>query len=463
MAEKNTKSKQPTVKSFYTGPNNTLIKGAGMAYGSQNQSMGGIDFSSSISSLTQGIQAARNEAEQKKAAVQKEANEAYSALSNMDFTGVMPSMYDGVQAQLMPVAKEIAQLKMEMNSISDPEQKALISSEINKKTALITSYTQQVKDLNTNALDQLDYNRSNDRSDGNDDDYVSAINKVFSGQLPPLMVDGQLAFEINGKITKYSELENITPKAYDEFTAYSDSVGAATSAKEPIQQAKIEEFQSKMYSQITPDNIVSLGMDNFGTGKKILGDQFETIQDWKAYVNENYTAAKELLTNRLTENYVNTYNNAAAEYRRKNPPNGGDGGDGGDQSKNLYWSNDVQRFLQTMSVSDGSGVNVETGEGFRLPLNPANKKFKISWGNGKIRFKPATDSLLVHPLTGKQVPEAVLSIYEYIDYYGYSPSQFPFLLNNTGEGSFVDPNFGGSYQGGPQQQNPEPPLNSLFQ
>lgn len=50
MAETNKKSKQPTIKSFYQGPNNTLIKGAGVVYGSQNQSMGGIDFSSSISS-----------------------------------------------------------------------------------------------------------------------------------------------------------------------------------------------------------------------------------------------------------------------------------------------------------------------------------------------------------------------------------------------------------------------------
>lgn len=435
MAETNTKSKQPTIKSFYQGPNNALIKGAGMVYGSQNQSISGIDFSSRISSLSQSIEAARNQAEQKRAAVQKEANEAYSALSNMDFTGVMPTMYDGVQAQLLPIAREIAQLKMEMSSISDPEEKALINSEINKKTALITGFTQQVKDLNKNALDQLDYNRSNDKSDANDDDYVSAINKVFSGQLPPLMVDGQLAFDINGKITKYSELENITPKAYDEFTSYSDAVGAATSAREPIQQAKIEEFQSKMYSQITPDNIVSLGMDNFGTGKRILGDQFETIQDWKAYVNENYTAAKELLTNRLTENYVNTYNNAAAEYKRKNPPGGSGSGKG--LGKNGFWNVDAQRLFGAMSMSSGSANNVETGDNFLLPGNPAGTKYTVSWTPEAITFKAKEGGRLIDPMTGSQAASTTMPIDQFASLYGIeiTPEQFPdfFPSNKYGE------------------------------
>lgn len=342
----------------------------------------------------------------------------------MDFTGIMPTMYDGVQAQLLPIAREIAQLKMEMSSISDPEEKALISSEINKKTALITGFTQQVKDLNKNALDQLDYNRSNDKSDANDDDYVSAINKVFSGQLPPLMVDGQLAFDINGKITKYSELENITPKAYDEFTSYSDAVGAATSAREPIQQAKIEEFQSKMYSQITPDNIVSLGMDNFGTGKRILGDQFKTIQDWKAYVNENYTAAKELLTNRLTENYVNTYNNAAAEYKRKNPPSGGAGG--GRTVRNDLYNKDAQRLFSAMSGSGGSAMAVETGDNFRLPYDADGTKYIVSWTPEAITFK-SKGGKFIDPMTGKQVTSTTMPIDQFASLYGIeiTPEQFP--------------------------------------
>ena len=63
-------------------------------------------------------------------------------------------------------------------------------------------------------------------------------------------------------------------------------------------------------------------MDDFGLGSGILGDQFQTIQDWEAFVDEDYQAAKKFLAARLTENYVTTYNNSAAEYQRLNPKGG---------------------------------------------------------------------------------------------------------------------------------------------
>ena len=321
------KQRRRGTQSYYQAPNTALIQGAAAVSASENQPMGGINFSDQFSSLSRSVARSQNYNTRKREAAQKEANEAYSALSSMNFEGILPGMYDGVQKSLIPMAQEIAELKSEASQISDPEEKALINSEINKRDALIKRFTTQVKDLSNSALDQLNYNRSDDRSEANDEDYVSSINKIFSGQAEPLMINGELAFNINGETQLYSSLKNISPKAYDEFTNYSDAVGAATSAREPITQERADAFKSKMFSTITPDNIVSFGMDNFGTGKRLLGDQFETIQDWQAFVGKDYNTAKQLLADRLAENYINTYNNSAAEYQRKNPPSGGDGGD----------------------------------------------------------------------------------------------------------------------------------------
>jgi len=440
------KQNQRTIQSYYQGANAALIKGAGLVYGTQNQpaSGSGIDFSSQIQSLSSGINAARNQAELKKAAVQKEANEAYSALSNMSFEGMLPSMYDSVQAQLLPVAKEIASLKMEMSSTSDSEQKALIQSEINKKTALITNFTTQIKDLSTNAIKQLDYNRSEDRSEANDDDYVSAINKIFSGQSVPLMVDGQLAFDVNGELTKYSDLKNITPKAYEEFTAYSDAVGNATRAQDIITQQQTEAFQSKMFSQITPDNIVSLGMDNFGTGKRILGDQFATIQDWQSFVNENYGAAKQLLANRLTENYVNTYNNSAEEYKRKNPAKGGRSGGSGSTNTD-YQNRSSNRLFTAIAQGGGFGNSMETEEIY-MPGNASARKYKTQWSPNGITFM-AKGGKFYHPITGEEVVEATIGWADAAEIWGFDTSQIPFLNSSdnlyneegTGPATTVDP------------------------
>lgn len=402
------KQKRRGIQSYYQAPNTALIRGAAAVSASENQPMGGINFSDQFSSLSRSVARSQNYNTQKREAAQKEANEAYSALSSMNFEGILPGMYDGVQQSLMPMAQEIAELKLEASQISDPEERALINSEINKRDALIKRFTTQVKDLSTSALDQLDYNRSDDRSEANDEDYVSSINKIFSGQAEPLMIDGELAFNINGEIQKYSSLKNISPKAYDEFTAYSDAVGAATSAREPIPQERADAFKSKMFSTITPDNIVSFGMDNFGTGKRLLGDQFETIQDWQAFVEKDYNTAKQLLADRLAENYINTYNNSAAEYKRKNPPQG-DGGASGlsGYAKNTQADiNNAKAAWNKASVAlDAATAAIEAGNtekaddilkeheaGFNFEFYASEDEYQGRQGKGSYYVKPFIDS-----------------------------------------------------------------------
>ncbi len=433
MAKKN-------IKSDYSGPSATLVEGAGDVFGSQNKSLGAIDFSQATGSLSGGIQAAKNKARAEREAAQNEANEAYSTLSSINFEGILPGMYDGVQQSLMPIAQEIAELKLEASQISDPEERALINSQINQRDALIKRFVTQVKDLSTSALDQLDYNRSDDRSEANDENYVSSINKIFSGQAEPLMINGELAFNINGETQLYSSLKNISPKAYDEFTNYSDSVGAATSAREPISQERADAFKSKMFSTITPDNIVSFGMDNFGTGKRLLGDQFETIQDWQAFVEKDYNTAKQLLADRLAENYINTYNNSAAEYKRKNPPQG----DGKDINirKNQYLNTDAQRLFQAISGSEGQAFAIETGDNFILPNNPAGAKYKVSWGTNQVTFNATSGRKLIDPITGRQATSTTISLPELANFYGidYSGANFPGQIQSTdAESTILNP------------------------
>lgn len=446
------KEKNKGIQSYYQGANTALIKGAGMVSATENKPMGGIDFGSQFSALSQSMRQTQNAAARKREAAQREANEAYSALSSMSFEGVLPGMYDGVQQTLMPLAQEIADLKLEANRISDPQEKALINSEINKRDALIKRFTAQVKDLSKSSIEQLDYNRSDDRSEANDEDYVSSINKIFSGQIQPLMVDGELAFNINGEIQKYSSLKNITPKAYDEFTAYSDAVGAATAAREPIPTERADAFKSKMFSTITPDNIVSFGMDNFGTGKRLLGDQFKTIQDWQAFVEKDYNTAKQLLADRLAENYINTYNNSAAEYKRKNPPRG-DQGIG--IQRNKYLNTDAQRLFETISASEGQAFAIETGDNFILPNNPAGAKYKVSWGNNQVTFKATGGRKLIDPITGRQTTSTTISLPELANFYGvdYSGANFPGQIQSAdAESTILNPEVAQQVSNSPAEQ-----------
>ena len=308
----------------YSGPNTSLIEGAAAVYKTQNPVMN-FDFTKQFSAVSKGIKSAQTAKQNALEAAEKEANEAYSVLSNLSFEGILPNMHMGAKEMLMPLTQSIAQNRLNANAAQNRDQKNEFSLQANMTEGVVKNIVTQLKDLSENAKEQLDFNRSEDKSAANDPAYISAINKIFSGQAQPQIIDNELGFVIDGETYKYSQLKNIDPKATAEYTTYSDSLSSAVSATTQLKQPQINAFQTKMTTMITPDNIVSLGMDDFGLGAGILGDQFETIQDWKAFVDEDYQGAKKLLAARLTENYVNIYNDSAQEYQIKNPPGGGSG------------------------------------------------------------------------------------------------------------------------------------------
>ena len=311
------KQQSTSAKSYYTGPNRSLVDGAGLVGATQNQAVG-VDLSAQFTAMSASLQANRTQAAIRKEASQKKANEAYSAISNMDFAGVMPSMQAGVQDALMPLARQSADLKLQMGQISDPQQKALMQAEVNKIDSQIKTFTSQVKDLTTNSKEQLDFHRGSDRSDANDPDYVDAVTSIYSGTEAPMLVNGQLAFNINGEIVPYSSLQDVKPKAYKEMTSYTESLGNAEGAREPLGPQKVNAYRTKMIETITQDNIASLGMDDFGAGTGgLVEDKYKTMQEWQSYVQEDYAGAKEFLANRMTGHYVGTADRAAAKYKAK--------------------------------------------------------------------------------------------------------------------------------------------------
>ena len=311
------KQQSTSAKSYYTGPNRSLVEGAGLVGATQNQAVG-VDLSAQFTAMSAGLQANRTQAAIRKEASQKKANEAYSAISNMDFDGVMPSMQAGVQDALMPLARQSADLKLQMGQISDPQQKALMQAEVNKIDSQIKTFTSQVKDLTTNSKEQLDFHRGSDRSDANDPDYVDTVTSIYSGTEAPMLVNGQLAFNINGEIVPYSSLQDVKPKAYKEMTSYTESLGNAEGAQEPLGPQKVNAYRTKMIETITQDNIASLGMDDFGAGTGgLVEDKYKTMQEWQSYVQEDYAGAKEFLASRMTDHYVSTADRAATKYKAK--------------------------------------------------------------------------------------------------------------------------------------------------
>jgi hypothetical protein len=328
----------------YSGPNTSLIQGAAAVYKTQNPVMN-FDFTDQFNKISQRIKSAQTAKQNALEAAEKEANEAYSVLSNLSFDGILPNMHMGAKEMLMPLTQNIAQNRLSANAAQNRDQKNEFSLQANMTEGVVKNIVAQLKDLSENAKEQLDFNRSEDKSAANDPAYISAINKIFSGQAQPQIIDNELGFVIDGETYKYSQLKNIDPKATNEYTTYSDSLSSAVSATTQLKQPQINAYQTKMTTMITPDNIVSLGMDDFGLGTGILGDQFETIQDWQAFVNEDYQGAKKLLAARLTDNYVSTYNNSATEYQIKNPPGGG----GGDSTATGFAKNSKEdiKFAQS--------------------------------------------------------------------------------------------------------------------
>lgn len=308
----------------YSGPNTSLIEGAA-AVGKTSNPVMSFDFTDQFNKISQGIKSAQTAKQNALEAAEKEANEAYSVLENLNFEGILPNMHMGAKDMLAPLAQSIAQSRLSANAAQNRDQKNELSLQANMTEGVLKNVVTQLKDLSENAKEQLDFNRSQDKSAANDPAYISAINKIFSGQAQPQIIDNELGFVIDGETYKYSQLKNIDPKSTAEYTTYSNDLSTAVSATTQLKQPQINAYQTKMTTMITPDNIVSLGMDDFGLGAGILGDQFETIQEWQAFVDEDYQGAKKLLAARLTENYVNTYNTSANEYQIKNPPGGGDG------------------------------------------------------------------------------------------------------------------------------------------
>ena len=311
-------------RSTYTGMGSALIEGAGKLYRSQNKPIG-VDVSKTTSAVRAGVQALKTKQQNALEAAEREANEAYSVLDNLSFEGILPNMHMGAKDMLAPLAQSIANSRLGANNAQNRDEKNELSLQANMTEGVLKNVVAQLKDLSTNAKTQLDFNRSPDKSAANDPAYISAINKIFSGEAQPQIIDNELGFVIDGETYKYSQLKNISPKATEEYTSYSDTLVTAVGAKTELKQPQIDSYRTKMTGMISPDNIVSLGMDDFGLGRGILGDQFETIQDWEAFVDEDYQGAKKLLADRLTENYITTYNNSAAEYQRLNPPSGGKG------------------------------------------------------------------------------------------------------------------------------------------
>jgi len=378
------KKKNKGYTSYYSGPNQALIKGAGAVYATENRPVN-LDFSKQFENISQGITSARTKQQNALEAAEKEANEAYSVLENLNFEGILPGLHMGAKEILMPLSQQIAQSRLNANAASNRDQKNEFSVNANMQEGVLKNVVSQLKDLSENAKEQLDFNRSQDKSAANDPGYISAINKIFSGQAQPQIIDNELGFVIDGETYKYSQLKNLSPKATQEYTSYSDSLKNAVKAQDQLKQPEIDSYRTKVTGMISPDNIVSLGMDDFGLGKGILGDQFQTIQDWQTFVDKDYQGAKKLLSNRLTENYIDIYNNSAAEYKRKNPPSG----DGKGDQQFTGWANyggvptDVRSGLNVTDIDALAAAIVSgnyEGQEFEMrgPNDTAPRKYTLA-------------------------------------------------------------------------------------
>lgn len=399
-----------------------LVKGAALAYGTQNLTGGEIKVPGSNMSAP----AANNE-------MTAANNRVARYLDQMPGTEIDPTIWEGDDARyIAEMAQQDRFLYSDaMGGISrfkptDPGYSDSIAAkdDILKKYQTLANQQTILKE----AIKDLPDFKQGIISNANNPENLSLTTKALTGELPKVvMPNGEIGFKKeNGEIVALKDLPDIFAKnvtGLDKImTIHENYYNAGKPLNEVTRNIAEQRIASVVYSSGI-NGLKSLAQDyGFTIPQNVLEN---SDSDPDAAYNAAITSIMELI-----ENGANT-GARIADQEKASKTNSRSGNN--TPPKNLYLNTDVKRLINSIANSNGQASGVETGDNFLLPHATDGQRLIVSWDKNNIVFK-SRGGKFQDPFSGEQVSSSTIPLSEYFEYYGieFNEENIPFIGFNKG-------------------------------
>ena len=360
-------------KSSYTGPNQSLIKGAALVGASGNKPVG-VDLSAGFTAMSNASGQRRAAKHQEMANQEAVANQYLSEISMQDTSGILPAYRPAVEQSLKGLTNQLyeismAQAKLPKNSpelLELKQQKANLTGEIQTIVA-------QAKDLTKNAETDLQFYSSGLASQMNSGETISFMQDVAGGRGELFIVDNKLSFKKGDEYIPYNNLPNIVPQAEQEFKTIGTTMSQMSNKTRPISNGDKMQLTTELKGIIkTKDQAVSLAMDPY-LGDPLMADVYETAEDAAAAYDQDPIAFKQSVQDRYMGMYEDTWNAGYNQYTAKLQSNMNEGSgntrDRAQEQRSLAYQD-----LQTYPPAEGTAVK----HTFRAPGDSMSREWEIT-------------------------------------------------------------------------------------
>jgi hypothetical protein len=419
----------------YSAPNTDLIKGAAAAYGGRG-SAGGIITMPGMGTPNPG--AAKREAAN---------NRVATFLNNIpgsdfSFANIPQNQLNTVKDYISEQRKVYADAALALgqfpptSSAYADARAAMTDAENN-----ILTLKDQTTTFNTDKEGFLKDYRDGLISEGVDVGTRDALSKLYTDETPWKIEGGRIYGDLNGEmksVTDAPDYFNKDVEIMNKLSTYSTNV---YSNPELMQGPMRDDYRLNIMSVLSKnpqESIRSMAAD-YG----IPFDMDKYGNDTNAMVN----AAADLWMQKLDDVAKRGAAAKAEEERKRLERDKPD--------PNPFYNTDAQLLFQSIAGSQ-SNSGVDTGENFRLPLNPAGRKYQVSWGNGNVIFRDKLGKKFIDPTTGKETSEFAIRLRDLSPLYGieFTGANFPgFVSNVDAEQTILNPAVANPQASGPSQDN----------
>jgi hypothetical protein len=321
-------AKKSGIKSYYTGPNTSLITGAGNVGLSNIPEQKYIDFSSSFNAASTAVRTGRAAVEAARQAQQAKAEALLTNLEYQDFSGSIPSYTSTLESGGKFMTNQIYDLSVQEGQTNDPQEKLMLKSRRTKLENQVKNMAKLSKDLADGAKEDLEDIRLGNYSMSTSLEDINFVQDVLGGLAESAVIDGVWSFKRGEEWVPADKLPDIRPIASEEFKTISQSNQSYSNKTKPLTAADEQAMRTELNGLLkSKDAILSLATDDFiiEGGMGIFADPAEAEA---AYKNDPL-GVKNMVLDSYLNMYKDTWNTGYQDYMRKKNQNTGGSGDGG--------------------------------------------------------------------------------------------------------------------------------------
>lgn len=371
-------AKQKTLPTQFS-PNAALIKGAGLVYGTQGQTLPKVEINTDIIKSVQA-QAEKIKAEQENKLANIETRMS-NYMANMSYfdTGIVPEQYIGqVQDALRAYKNEYFEVSQQLSNTksTDPGYQDLHIrlSEINNGIKSIAgTFTDQKKNKDADIL-MFDKN-VNKLSTTNDMELMEGIEAIVQNRAPMKIENGVVLYELKGNWIKYEDIPELRKRADDQAGLIGDMIAtlSTTTDAKGLTTDQLASYERKLRTMLHDrDVLLSLAQDKFGN------------VDYRDEEGMPITNAEELyaqdangLREKMVAHYMGLIENAAKtgqQRNKKDDPSGKFGLNVFDSDRLETWTTNYP-MPTGKPVADFDGTIIDQN----MKLRGGNDKYALSW------------------------------------------------------------------------------------